>query len=142
MTDAKHVAAWLSWLEHAVHTRRVVGSNPTAATTHGPLVKRLRHRPFTAATGVRIPYGSPPRALSSAGGAPALQAGGHRFEPYSAHQKDCTRVQSFFYTAKPIELKQLLCKRRSFSFTRPCFLHPFSTNIGLGKLQLDLTVLT
>ena len=25
------------------------------------------------------------RALSSAGRAPALQAGGHRFEPYSAH---------------------------------------------------------
>ncbi len=25
----------------------------------GPLVKRLRHRPFTAVTGVRIPYGSP-----------------------------------------------------------------------------------
>jgi hypothetical protein len=52
----------------------------------GPLVKRLRHRPFTAVTGVRVPYGSPFRALSSAGGAPALQAGGHRFEPYSAHQ--------------------------------------------------------
>ena len=27
-------------------------------------------------------------ALSSAGRAPALQAGGHRFEPYSAHQKN------------------------------------------------------
>ena len=26
---------------------------------HGPLVKRLRHRPFTAITGVRFPYGSP-----------------------------------------------------------------------------------
>ena len=25
----------------------------------GPLVKRLRHRPFTAVTRVRIPYGSP-----------------------------------------------------------------------------------
>ena len=25
---------------------------------HGPLVKRLRHRPFTAVTRVRIPYGS------------------------------------------------------------------------------------
>src|SRR5690606_40369055 len=25
----------------------------------GPLVKWLRHRPFTAVTGVRIPYGSP-----------------------------------------------------------------------------------
>src|SRR5690606_19009742 len=27
--------------------------------TNGPLVKRLRHRPFTAVTRVRIPYGSP-----------------------------------------------------------------------------------
>ncbi len=26
---------------------------------YGPLVKRLRHRPFTAVTGVRFPYGSP-----------------------------------------------------------------------------------
>jgi hypothetical protein len=26
---------------------------------NGPLVKWLRHRPFTAVTGVRIPYGSP-----------------------------------------------------------------------------------
>ena len=25
---------------------------------HGPLVKRLRHRPFTAVTRVRFPYGS------------------------------------------------------------------------------------
>ena len=25
---------------------------------HGPLVKRLRHRPFTAVTRVRVPYGS------------------------------------------------------------------------------------
>jgi hypothetical protein len=29
----------------------------------------------------------PNRELSSAGRAPALQAGGHRFEPYSSHQK-------------------------------------------------------
>jgi hypothetical protein len=35
-------------------------------------------------SGVRIPYGSP-RALSSAGRAPALQAGGRRFDPVSAH---------------------------------------------------------
>ena len=26
---------------------------------YGPLVKRSRHRPFTAVTGVRFPYGSP-----------------------------------------------------------------------------------
>ena len=29
----------------------------------GPLVKRLRHRPLTAVTGVRIPYGSPEKHL-------------------------------------------------------------------------------
>ena len=30
----------------------------------GPLVKRLRHRPFTAVTWVRFPYGSPKRSSS------------------------------------------------------------------------------
>ncbi len=39
------------------------GSNPSlsAIITYiiGPLVKRLRHRPFTAVSRVRIPYGSP-----------------------------------------------------------------------------------
>jgi hypothetical protein len=38
-------------------------------------------------SGVRIPYGSP-WALSSAGRAPALQAGGRRFDPVSAHHKN------------------------------------------------------
>ena len=35
------------------------GSNPllSVANLPGPLVKRLRHRPFTAVTRVRIPYG-------------------------------------------------------------------------------------
>ena len=53
------MAAQLSWLEHSVHTRSVVGSNPTAATNFGPVVKRLRHRPFTAVTRVRFSSGSP-----------------------------------------------------------------------------------
>ena len=30
---------------------------------HGPMVKRSRHRPFTAVTGVRFPLGSPKKAL-------------------------------------------------------------------------------
>ena len=78
----------------------------------GSLVKRSRHRPFTAVTGVRFPYESPiscgcssmvefwpskpavrvrsPSPApkwdhSSAGRAPALQAGGHRFEPCWSH---------------------------------------------------------
>ena len=52
----------------------------------GSLVKRLRHRPFTAVTGVQFPYESPIKwDHSSAGRAPALQAGGHRFEPCWSH---------------------------------------------------------
>ena len=34
----------------------------------GPLVKRLRHRPFTAVTWVRFPYGSPRRSSSLTSG--------------------------------------------------------------------------
>ena len=100
------------------HNPKVVGSSPTSATIiDGPLVKRSRHRPFTAVTGVRFPYGSPNQLntrvqlngrvlafqascegsipftrsrlnlwdYSSAGRAPALQAGGHRFEPCQSH---------------------------------------------------------
>ena len=33
---------------------------------HGPLVKRLRHRPFTAESWVRFPYGSPIMYLANA----------------------------------------------------------------------------
>ena len=55
---------------------------------YGPLVKRLRHRPFTAVTRVRFPYGSLLPALwrfSSAGRASALQAGCRRFDPVNLH---------------------------------------------------------
>ena len=42
------------------HNPKVAGSSPASATIkYGPLVKRSRHRPFTAVTGVRFPYGSP-----------------------------------------------------------------------------------
>ena len=39
-----------------------MGSSPTSATIYGPWVKRLRHRPFTAVTGVRFSYGSPEKS--------------------------------------------------------------------------------
>ena len=52
---------------------------------YGFLVKRLRHHPFTVVTGVRFPQKSPIRSHSSAGRASALQAEGHRFEPYCDH---------------------------------------------------------
>ena len=50
---------------------RVLGSYPigrwfeSCCRYHGPLVKRLRHRPFTAESWVRFPYGSPSTLLSN-----------------------------------------------------------------------------
>ena len=52
-------ARWLSWLERRPVTAEVVGSSP-----------------------IRVAY---IWDHSSAGRAPALQAGGHRFEPYWSH---------------------------------------------------------
>ena len=45
---------------HVDGERCLKGSNPLLSVSNisGPLVKRLRHRPFTAVTRVRIPYGS------------------------------------------------------------------------------------
>ena len=55
-------------VEHAAVNRAVVGSSPTRGVLfylqdktmkeRGPMVKRLRHRPFTAVTRVRISLGS------------------------------------------------------------------------------------
>ena len=57
-----------------------------APEPYGPLVKWLRHRPFTAVTWVRIPYGSPDGGLAQQVRAPASHAGGHWFESSSLHQ--------------------------------------------------------
>ena len=44
-------------VEHSAVNRVVVGSSPTQGV-YGPMVKRLRHRPFTAVTRVRFPLES------------------------------------------------------------------------------------
>ena len=46
-------------VEHLTLNQGVHGSSPWWCTICGPLVKRLRHRPLTAKTGVRFSYGSP-----------------------------------------------------------------------------------
>ena len=63
-TDLLNTAQWLSWLERRPVTAEVVGSNP-----------------------IRVVFLSPYLiwGLSSAGRASALQAEGHRFEPYRPH---------------------------------------------------------
>ena len=49
-----------SMVEHSAVNRGVVGSSPTRGVLsyYGPVVKRLRHRPFTAVTRVRFSSGS------------------------------------------------------------------------------------
>ena len=67
------------------------------------MVKRLRLRPFTAATRVRVPSGSPPTPSassiwrhSSAGRALASHARGHRFEFCCLHQNERTSLRMSF----------------------------------------------
>ena len=77
--------------------------------TYGPLVKWLRHGPFTAVTWVRVPYGSPQKinlavylrglfgGLAQLVRAPASHAGGHWFESSSLHQKDAPQLQCVLF---------------------------------------------
>ena len=54
-------------VEHLTLNQGVVGSRPTWVTKIGRLVKRLRHRPFTAVSGVRFPHRSPFGRLAQLG---------------------------------------------------------------------------
>ena len=68
------MAWWLSWLERRPVTAEVVGSNPIRVVS---LVIRDNFIKWD---------------LSSAGRASALQAEGHRFEPYRSHYADVAQL--------------------------------------------------
>ena len=91
-------------------------------TISGLFVKRLRHRPFTAGSGVRIPHRSPMWAISSAGRASALQAECQQFDPVIAHQKKASRdlLRDAFFLPFPSHLIYHLtsCIRDSLHFAR------------------------
>ena len=98
----------------------VAGSNPASGAS-GLFVKRLRHRPFTAGSGVRIPHRSP-WAISSAGRASALQAECQQFDPVIAHQKKASRdpLRGAFFLPFSFFLYSHLtsCIRDSLHFVR------------------------
>ena len=71
----------LSWLEHCVDNAGVVGSSPTRPTK------------FQLLDTVRGHWG-----ISSAGRAPALQAGGRRFDPVILHHQRRQEVIRSFNT--------------------------------------------
>ena len=72
----KILASWLSWLERRPVTAEVVGSSPIG-------VVNMKIRDFHIANSQE--FDSYEGDLSSAGRASALQAEGHRFEPYRSH---------------------------------------------------------
>ncbi len=55
----RHHAAIAQLVERILGKDEVGRSNRLSSSIYGPLVKRLRHRPLTAKTWVRFPYGSP-----------------------------------------------------------------------------------
>ena len=77
------LARWLSWLERRPVTAEVVGSSPIRVVLYGEIWVICNvwcHTPLYM------------RDLSSAGRASALQAEGHRFEPYRSHAKSARRI--------------------------------------------------
>ena len=98
----------------------VAGSNPASGAS-GLFVKRLRHRPFTAGSGVRIPHRSP-WAISSAGRASALQAECQQFDPVIAHHNEkfhVLRAVGFFIAISLFSLQSYnLLHPHSRSFAR------------------------
>ena len=100
-----HTARWLSWLERRPVTAEVVGSNPIRVVCpQGYILIRIWD-------------------LSSAGRASALQAEGHRFEPYRSHYgwipewpkgTDCKSAANCFGGSNPpppIHLSNIRCKK-------------------------------
>ena len=83
-------AGWSSLEARRAHNPEVIGSNPVPATIFRPYGQAVKTSPFHGGN----PGSNPGRvtkpyliwAFSSVGRAPALQAGGHRFEPCNAHQ--------------------------------------------------------
>ena len=81
------LARWLSWLERRPVTAEVVGSSP-----------------------IRVVLQKIIWDLSSAGRASALQAEGHRFEPYRSHFKPVRRFVVYADMAQLAE--QLICNQQ------------------------------
>ena len=74
------MAQWLSWLERRPVTAEVVGSSPIRVAQ---MFERLKSLTKSSEYSIICVYCL--WDLSSAGRASALQAEGHRFEPYRSH---------------------------------------------------------
>ena len=120
----------------------VAGSNPASGAS-GLFVKRLRHRPFTAGSGVRIPHRSP-WAISSAGRASALQAECQQFDPVIAHQKKASRdpLRGAFFLPFSFFLYSHLtsCIRDSLHFA-PRFAPSKCVRCGTSSILLSPTIM-
>ena len=125
-----------------------MGSSPTSATSlfkgfyikrrsfpasRGPLVKRLRHRPFTAVTGVRFSHGSPKKKTSEPFGSdvfflskPTKEAwyGIRRLRRHEITSKTCMSSRASVYLRRldSIHPFGMIQKRKHPNFQFGCFL--------------------
>ena len=88
------MAWWLSWLERRPVTAEVVGSNPIRVAS----TEEVFCASFYSSSKLWD--------LSSAGRASALQAEGHRFEPYRSH------LLCFMYADVAQLAEQLICNQQ------------------------------
>ena len=111
-----------------------MGSSPIPATT-GPLVKRLRHRPFTAVTAVRFCYGSPT-------GKRGLLFGNPLFSVVGAFgESNCANfcLQKFCHSVRIAEHHTLSALSRTLQF-RFCYGSPTAKGgESNAKMHLVLT---
>ncbi len=125
-------------VEHPAVNRRVVGSSPTRGVK--TVTMRLWETPVpipnttvkpqaadgtwrgTAWESRKLPFFLILRTLSSVGRAPALQAGCHRFEPYSVHaMRVIPSGMALFYICVAFwaDFVYTIVKRLSISLTMP-----------------------
>ena len=82
---ASNMGVQLSW-ESTCPASRGSGVRTPSPPPYGRLVKRLRHRPFTAVTRVRFPYRLPYGSLVQLVRTPPCHGGGQRFKSAMSRQ--------------------------------------------------------
>jgi hypothetical protein len=93
MVGRRLSARWKSARTQGPKTRLSAQSQPEANSSVFPTLQAIKDRGTrTGLSGCTIPSGSCPGGCSSAGRAPALQAGGHRFESGHLHQHFVNRI--------------------------------------------------
>ena len=105
LSSSLEISLGLGWGYFLFTMDSFTANSSSALHIYGPMVKRLRHGPFTAVTGVQFPFGSPKPLFLGAFlqgriaqpvRAPASHAGGRGFESPCVHHHKATFRQGLW----------------------------------------------